>query len=308
MFTGVRHCPYKTGWGVTHLVIQYGYQHSAAAIGAAITAVVSALKHQHVSWHLSFPQFVTWTASWHLTTTGKWLLTGFAWYVIGARIAYTIGERLNPLGIREDMRGPGYSTRWNLKLRVPVSVAVGLAIGLLTWLAAGLRPALGYGFGVGLLVGLLALRRLPSDLAVASPKTLLARDRSGTLTTWPPIVLTISVAAGAIAALAHPLVDLRPELAYGLVAAGSAAVGAMLWAGAVSRIEVPSWPNWLLAHSWLALTRQLAWRLMKFLAQAHKLGVLRQTGPIYQFRHIELEHRLASHARMAGAGVRRTRQ
>jgi hypothetical protein len=33
---------------------------------------------------------------------------------------------------------------------------------------------------------------------------------------------------------------------------------------------------------------------MEFLADAHQRGILRQAGPIYQFRHIELQHRLAA--------------
>jgi hypothetical protein len=33
---------------------------------------------------------------------------------------------------------------------------------------------------------------------------------------------------------------------------------------------------------------------MDFLSDAHRRGVLRQVGAVYQFRHIELQHRLAA--------------
>jgi hypothetical protein len=33
---------------------------------------------------------------------------------------------------------------------------------------------------------------------------------------------------------------------------------------------------------------------MAFLADAHQRGVLRQVGAVYQFRHIELQRRLAN--------------
>jgi hypothetical protein len=33
---------------------------------------------------------------------------------------------------------------------------------------------------------------------------------------------------------------------------------------------------------------------MSFLLDAHQRGVLRQAGAVYQFRHIELQHRLAN--------------
>ena len=39
---------------------------------------------------------------------------------------------------------------------------------------------------------------------------------------------------------------------------------------------------------------RLPWQLMSFLADAHRRGVLRQAGAVYQFRHIELQHRLAN--------------
>jgi MFS family permease len=55
-----------------------------------------------------------------------------------------------------------------------------------------------------------------------------------------------------------------------------------------------AWPRWVLTRAWLALYGRLPWRLMAFLADAHRRGVLRQAGAVYQFRHIELQHRLAS--------------
>ena len=51
----------------------------------------------------------------------------------------------------------------------------------------------------------------------------------------------------------------------------------------------------VLAHlGWLAFRHRLPWSLMGFLADAHQRGVLRQVGVVYQFRHIDLQHRLAT--------------
>ncbi len=55
-----------------------------------------------------------------------------------------------------------------------------------------------------------------------------------------------------------------------------------------------AWPQYEIARAWLALRRRLPWRLMAFLADAHRRGVLRQAGAVYQFRHIELQHLLAN--------------
>jgi hypothetical protein len=53
------------------------------------------------------------------------------------------------------------------------------------------------------------------------------------------------------------------------------------------------WPVFAATQSGLALRRLLPWRLMAFLADAHERGVLHQAGAVYQFRHIELQRRLA---------------
>jgi hypothetical protein len=54
------------------------------------------------------------------------------------------------------------------------------------------------------------------------------------------------------------------------------------------------WPWYETSRVWLALRHRLPWSLMSFLADAHRRGVLRQAGAVYQFRHIELQHRLAT--------------
>ncbi|MGN9909035.1 NACHT domain-containing protein [Phytohabitans sp. LJ34] len=48
------------------------------------------------------------------------------------------------------------------------------------------------------------------------------------------------------------------------------------------------------ARFWLALTRRLPWRTMAFLSGAHRRGVLRQSGAVYQFRHLRLQEHLAA--------------
>jgi hypothetical protein len=61
-------------------------------------------------------------------------------------------------------------------------------------------------------------------------------------------------------------------------------------AGVVSR----AWGNFCLVRVWLALRGHLPWRLMRFLDDAHRRGVLRQTGAVYQFRHARLQDQLAN--------------
>jgi hypothetical protein len=56
------------------------------------------------------------------------------------------------------------------------------------------------------------------------------------------------------------------------------------------------------ARIWLACGRRMPWRTMTFLADAHRRGVLRRNGYTYEFRHIRLLERLASHQRSASRG------
>ncbi|XER99809.1 hypothetical protein HEP87_56685 [Streptomyces sp. S1D4-11] len=59
-----------------------------------------------------------------------------------------------------------------------------------------------------------------------------------------------------------------------------------------------AWGPFMVARGYLALSHRLPLRLMTFLADAHEQrGVLRQSGAVFQFRHIELQRHLAADAR-----------
>lgn len=57
-----------------------------------------------------------------------------------------------------------------------------------------------------------------------------------------------------------------------------------------------AWPHYTLARFLLASQGKLPWRLQAFLAEARRLGILRQVGPVYQFRHARLQDHLAMEA------------
>jgi hypothetical protein len=61
-------------------------------------------------------------------------------------------------------------------------------------------------------------------------------------------------------------------------------------------IGVPSWAaqGYVEARIWLFARGRMPWRTLRFLADAHRRGVLRQMGAVYQFRHIRLQERLAA--------------
>ncbi|MEU4251541.1 BTAD domain-containing putative transcriptional regulator [Amycolatopsis sp. NPDC026612] len=72
-------------------------------------------------------------------------------------------------------------------------------------------------------------------------------------------------------------------------------VGACFGIGVgLSVLVTRAWGNYFVHHVWLAATGRLPWRLMHFLDDAHRRGVLRQAGGVYQFRHARVQERLAA--------------
>lgn len=175
------------------------------------------------------------------------------------------GLRWSPLGILTGLGGG-----------LVLGIAVTLQDGLLSGLLSGVVAAAGGSFGAG-------LEAKPVEATVAAdPQTILDQDR---VTFW-----TTAMAGG---------------LAIGLAA--SLVVGSVLgsWRGALAGVAdglatglawgflQARYGSFTLARWWLALRGHVPWRLMSFLADAHRRGVLRQVGATYQLRHAELQRRLA---------------
>jgi hypothetical protein len=168
-----------------------------------------------------------------------------------------------------------------------VGLIAGVACGLMGTLLTGLPSGLGFGLGIALAVAYMVVLAgkyedagMPGNLAAStSPRTMLAHDRQAALFLILTTGLGVGVTTGFIGGL---------RLGLGLGLAVGLAVGFF-----VSETQTAS-PSFILARSWLALHHRLPWSLMDFLADAHRWGVLRQAGAVYQFRHIELQHRLAS--------------
>ncbi len=51
---------------------------------------------------------------------------------------------------------------------------------------------------------------------------------------------------------------------------------------------------YLITTTYLWAERRLPWRLMRLIDDAHRLGLLRAVGPIYQFRHVDFHDHLAA--------------
>ncbi|MEU2713003.1 hypothetical protein [Streptomyces sp. NPDC007205] len=173
---------------------------------------------------------------------------------------------------------------------------VGLALGLAASIVAGLTAGITVGLMAGALSTLIAgLAGAPTDLTVAgAPYATLKRD----FRTFGVIAVTTTLAIGSIVELVTGLaVTTEKHLDTSSFVLLTAGVVPGVWMGLVSGLALAlaqaAWGSFALVHCWLALRGRLPWRLMSFLADSHERGVLRQVGAVYQFRHAELQRRLA---------------
>lgn len=161
-----------------------------------------------------------------------------------------------------------------------------------------------YAVGCGLLTTYLTL-----DLKTALPAALLYTLIALWMPFWQPsrLVRRLSPTAGlrlarrsaASAALQYgvcgavvfALVGRFTDPANQVFVSGTAAVvyGLTAWLAEGGR----TWLLFQLSHARLAREGWLPWRLWRFLDDAHRRGVLRQAGDVYQFRHALLQDHLA---------------
>ncbi|PRY34858.1 NACHT domain-containing protein [Umezawaea tangerina] len=150
------------------------------------------------------------------------------------------------------------------------------------------------GLGAGLLLGLGPLRAAVAALAFAAPALATAVGEGAVrhVVSDPDRLLRVDRAAAAVnlAKWALPVALVVGVVPGGL---GREVLVVGLCVGAVQTAAYQAWGRLGLARAYLAATGRLPWRLMAFLRDAHRRGVLRQAGPVHQFRHARLRDRLA---------------
>ncbi|MGW0958286.1 NACHT domain-containing protein [Streptomyces gelaticus] len=158
----------------------------------------------------------------------------------------------------------------------------------------------------------------PEHSKKATPRGLLQQDRTSSLVgalaagtvlgaaAVPLLILGFSVAFAVFSGLTYGPVapsttGFIAERFHSNAAYSSKTAGIMstLLPAAVFALLVlltRAWPRFLLLRLTLAVQGKLPWNLIRFLSDARKKQLLRQSAGAYQFRHIRLQHRLASRA------------
>ncbi|MGD0700744.1 MAG: NACHT domain-containing protein [Trebonia sp.] len=226
-------------------------------------------------------------------TAGHGFVAGFKYgLVLGLALALTGTFFVSLLSHKEQDQVPSRGVRISAN-----GLGYGLMMGGLSGFAgavvavfqSGLASGLGLVLGISMTVGYMTwvgggIAAKSGDLTVAaSPRTVLTHDEQAALSLMLLGGLGSGLAAGLVAGLE---LGLAAGLEYGL------AIGLLV--GLFLAGNRTAWPSFMFTRGWLSFHRRLPWSLMPFLADAHQRGILRQSGAVYQFRHIELQHRLAS--------------
>ncbi|MEV4612469.1 helix-turn-helix domain-containing protein [Kitasatospora sp. NPDC049258] len=214
---------------------------------------------------------------------------------IGRRPIRTFGARFGSVLLGGFVLGAGCASALTLERalygRVPLLNAEVLEGTLINMLVFGLI----FGSGAGLVFGLLAALEAPLDVAsAATPVALLSADRATArrqlLVLAPLLTLAIALGGHLVVLLLRGLVGpLNWDLRDGVFVGAIGGIG-----GALSyTLSFTAWGQWVvLCRVWLPLTGKLPWDPVAFLDDAYRRGVLRQTGAVYQFRHVRLQHHL----------------
>ncbi|QXJ21124.1 NACHT domain-containing protein [Actinomadura graeca] len=197
-------------------------------------------------------------------------------------------------------------------------LTIGFVLGLMGWLAVRIaeKPVGGVvrilstefsygpatwlviGLAVGLATGLVAWAETPARIGHATtPLCNWRADRTLSLVRISTTALAAALAAGITAG---PVFGPAGAFAYGLTAGPLFGLGVGLTVG-LGFGDHRAWPAYLVATWRLAHAGLLPRRLMPFLDDCHRLGLLRAVGPLYQFRHAELHDHLAATHRSSDA-------
>ncbi|WP_189211046.1 NACHT domain-containing protein [Actinokineospora fastidiosa] len=222
------------------------------------------------------------------------------------------GIRLTPARVRLRMRGRARQigarllrslTTWRNLAWFAVWTVGGLLFGVVASLSGrdggvllvGLAAGLFCGAALWFVVSFVRALGVPvTPTETTSPADLLRTDRrtalrqglavgvGGSAVFWLMLRLAMEPAFGT------PFAVVFPGGLWVLGTATMAVLGLLIW-----MLFVTVWGPWLVARTWLSLTGKLPWPVMGFLVDAHRRGVLRQAGGVYQFRHARLRDHLA---------------
>jgi len=229
---------------------------------------------------LQFVTGVVWDPVYLAVAAALSLFPGFFLSWVTVNSVSRAAKRLEPSRMHFSVKRLRSRDLW---LALPVAVASSTAVVAVSFMLAralsgqqatsvGLAELIG---GIGLfallvwVLGAIAGGTSAIEAPLAqSPRKTLELDRN-TLLVRAAVVFTIADSFFSVA------IGWKAGLVFGL-----------MFALVLTRFS--AWWNFRLAAAYLALRGKLPWRVMGFLDECEKRGVLRQNGAVYQFRHEEI--------------------
>jgi len=171
-----------------------------------------------------------------------------------------------------------------------VGAIFGLPVMVVAWFVnpgpAAVWPGIVLATGIGVPIAFGRWLNAPIEMERApSPASVLSADRTALLVSAVLVAAAVLITAFPILVLWASF-DISEAWLPSLLCAFGVFLVVLFGSGA-------PWVSYTTARLWLALRRQLPWRLSRFLQHAHDAGVLRQTGPAYQVRHDLVRNYLA---------------
>ncbi|MEV4351160.1 hypothetical protein AB0J83_42425 [Actinoplanes sp. NPDC049596] len=199
---------------------------------------------------------------------------------------FVIAERRTPSKMRLTLRRS--VGRFARHLAIGATVGAGTALFASVFIGPGLGVLAGLsaGMAMGLIDGLNVWLDVASDTTTGlSPRSTRRSDCTAAIARGASIGLVIggttyvafTIAEGWRSGVLHALI-----FATGFVLVDR-----------YSGFNATVWGRFLAAKFWLAVQGRVPWRFMAFLDDAHQHDLLRRVGAVYQFRHEQLQRRLA---------------
>jgi hypothetical protein len=225
-------------------------------------------------------------------------VAGLAFGLAGGPIIGLIaGLTARPAYVNLRLRGRGRVLGRKIIDKLSMAAVIGLVsvimdrLGFATF-ASMVGLGLAFGLTVAVLAGFLEWVATPlSDDLAQTPVGTLRRD----LQLMVARTISVVFVGGFLIGLANGLTD-GSAIMLALGVEGTLAVVAVLLVFApIRRLTMTATASsvYLCAVTLLCIHRRAPRKMMRFLDDAHRVGLLRQVGPIYQFRHAKLQDRLA---------------
>lgn len=227
------------------------------------------------------------------------IAVGFVGGLVGGLLGALVGGFAAASVVENPEDRPTRQVRWHVPHRSAIEARIGggLVVGFIVGVVVGLANVFTRGLAVG------SLAELAGALAGALMSVILAGlstpDADLTESAGPTRVLYRDRVAASVWILIYLFVftvvfTLVFGLAVGVGRGLTFGLACGLAVGLIAVVSGTAWGIFVLSRVWLAGRGELPLPLMAFLADTHeKRGVLRQVGPVYQFRHVELQRRLA---------------